>query len=300
MDNLKYKVSAIVSCYKGQKYLAAFLESVAAQTIKNQIEIVLVHNDPAPEELEIVKKFQNEHYGLFNHIVVPREKLAVSTNRAMKAASGKYLCVWNVDDLRTPNSLELMTKTLDENPDIGFTYGDYIIVNKWLSQEGKLVVNPEFQKKEFIQSMHTGPFYMWRKSLCAKIGYWDEQCLQGADYDFSSRLASESEGKKTSGFLGYYLDEGLGMSTNRATLQPIEAVFIQLRFGVYNKLDFWYYKRAKRYNIHNILDGGKWLSMDELAPHWREYAESKWWLVYAVVRYPFLMVKRTYKHFIKN
>jgi len=51
-------------------------------------------------------------------------------NTCIKEAKGEYVTIWNVDDLRTPNSLEMQMKALDENPDIALTYGDFIIVNK--------------------------------------------------------------------------------------------------------------------------------------------------------------------------
>ena len=293
------RVSALVSCYKGEKYLSAFLQNAAEQTMRDTLEIVLVHNQPSEQEKTIVRQFQEKYPGLVNHIVVSREPLAVSTNRAIQAAAGDYVCVWNVDDLRTPNSLELMAQTLDKNPQVAFTYGDYIVVKQWLSTKGRQVNNPEFEKKEFVESMHTGPFYMWRKSLCQKIGYWDEQCLQGADYDYSCRLACESEGKKTPGQLGYYLDEGLGLSTRRGSLQPIERTFIELRFGIYSKLDFWYYTMAKKYDVERVLQNGIWVPVDVLAPHRKHYTQSRLWLVYAVGRYPFWILLRAY-HYLKK
>lgn len=297
--NQSKKISAIVSIYKGEKYLQGFLDNVATQTVFDQLDLVVVHNEPTANEVSVIQKFQAKYQGVLNHIVVARESLAVSTNRAIRAAKGEYVCIWNVDDLRTQNSLEMMAKTLDEDPAAGFTYGDFSIVKRWLGKEGRKVSCPEFSKKEFVQSMFTGPFYMWRKILCEKIGYWDEQCRQGADFDFSSRLAVESTGKKTNGLLGYYLDEGLGMSTNRATLQPIERVFIELRFGVYHKLDFWYYNRAKKYRINEILYNGKWIKKEELMPHWQECAESKWWIAYALIRYPFWLAKRVIRYIAK-
>ncbi len=286
------RVSAIVSCYKGEKYLPAFLGNCAEQTMAAEAEIVLVHNQPSDEELRFVKDFKQQHPGLLNHIVVPREKLAISTNRAIKAASGEYVCVWNVDDLRTKNSLGLMAQTLDQCPEIGFTYGDYTIINQWQKTEGRYISPPEFEKREFIRGMHLGPFYMWRKNLCNSIGLWDEQCLQGADYEYAARLAVEYEGKKTQGLLGYYLDEGLGLSTKRATLQPIERTFIELRFGAYHKIDFWYLSRAKKYNINHVLTNDVWQDIDALAPQRRKFMESRFWLIYAVLRYPFWLVKR--------
>jgi len=291
------KVSVIVSCFNGSKYLSAFLENCAEQTIKDQTEIVLVHNEPSKEEIKIVKNFQERHQNLINYIIVPKESLAISTNRAIKLARGEYLCIWNVDDLRTSNSLELMVKTIDENQDTVFTYGDYIIVREWKSAEGYLVIAPKFEKKRFIENMHLGPFYMWRKSLCNFIRYWDEQFRSGADFDYAVRLAIESTGEKTEGLLGYYLDEGLGLSTKRATLQPIERTFIELRYGIYHKLDFWYYTRARKYKLQQVLEVGRWVDIDVLVPHRKRFMENRGWMIYAILRYPFWVVQRVINKF---
>jgi glycosyltransferase involved in cell wall biosynthesis len=295
-QNMEYKkpvkVSAIVSCFRGQKYLPAFLENCAQQTLAEQLEVVLVHNDPSPEELELVRFFETKHPGMVTHLVVGREPLAVSTNRAMKAAKGEYLCVWNVDDLRTPDSLEKMAAVLDNFFDIGFTYGDFIITHKWLGKTGQLVVSPEFARAAFVRSMHAGPFYMWRKQLCETLGYWDEQFKSGADFDYVVRLALESKGKKTIGLLGYYLDEGIGLSTGKTPWQAIERTMIELRYGVYRKLDFWYYKRAKAYRLNEVLQDGQWRKLSELSPHAGDFREGWEWKLFAFVRYPFWLCKR--------
>ena len=60
-------------------------------------------------------------------------------NRCIEFASGDYLCIWNVDDLRTPDSIEVMAKTLDDNPDIEFVYGNYTIVPNFGNTEGEYV-----------------------------------------------------------------------------------------------------------------------------------------------------------------
>ena len=290
----KKKVSAIVSCFNGQKYLPAFLDNCAAQTISARTEIILVHNNPSENEINIIHQFQEKHPGLINHIIVPREPLAVSTNRAIKVAAGEYVCIWNVDDLRTEDSLELMERTLDENPNNAFTYGDYIIVNQWQKTQGRKIITPEFEKLKCIQEMHLGPFYMWRKSLCATVGYWDEQFKSGGDFDYATRLAVESEGLKTRGLLGYYLDEGLGLSTGKTPWQPIERTVIELRFGVYHKLDFWYYNRAKKYRIVEILLDGKWFPLQNFVPHYRDFISNKINILWAVVKYPFWILQRIF------
>ncbi len=169
-----------------------------------------------------------------------------------------------------------------------------------MSQNGKKITSPEFEKKEFRRSMHLGPFYMWRKSACNQIGYFDEQCKQGADFEYAIRLATEYNGGKTQGLLGYYLDEGLGLSTRKNSLRPIEDDFILLRFGVYSKLDLWHLKKSLNYNREQVLTDGEWVDINKLSPHRRQLMESKIWVLYSIFRYPFWMAKRTLNYFVKK
>ncbi len=291
-ENRKIKVSAIASCYQGEKYLPAFLENCAEQTISGQIEIVLIHNDPSDNELGIVRQFQKKYPDLINHIVVPREPLAVSTNRAIQAASGEYLCIWNIDDLRTADSLELMMQTLDGNPDVGFSYGDYIAVSEWEGKEGQFVSAPEFEKQAFISCMLSGPFYMWRTGLCQTLGVWDEQFKCAADFDYAARLAVECTGMKAPGLLGWYLNAGLGLSTSGSPWQAIERTVVELRFRVCLKIDLQYVSQARKYRISHVLQNGAWVPIEQLMPHGKDFEKSKWGIFYTVSRHLFRTIKR--------
>ena len=111
------KVSTITACYKSGRYLKGFLDNVQTQTHKD-LEIVLDHNDPPDEEILLVEE-HNEKFGNIFHIKVEGvDPLGISWNRCIENASGDYLCIWSVDDLRTSDSIEVMAKVLDENPNI--------------------------------------------------------------------------------------------------------------------------------------------------------------------------------------
>lgn len=286
------KVSALVSCFNGAKYLPAFLDNAAEQTIAAQTEIVLVHNDPDPGELGLVEDFAGRYPGVLTHLVVPREPLAVSTNRAARAAQADYVCVWNVDDLRTPDSLQLMAQTLDARPNVGFTYGDYVLVEEFQATSGRSVGTPEFDRRAFTRSMLLGPFYMWRKELGAEIGYWDEQLRMGGDFDYAIRLALTADGEKTHGILGYYLDEGLGLSTGPTPLQRIERTMLELRYGSYDKVEVAYWRAARRYRLDAVRAGSDWIQLDDLVGDRLGYARSRAWLAVAVLRAPWSWLLR--------
>jgi glycosyltransferase involved in cell wall biosynthesis len=264
-------ISTITSCFKGERYLQKFLEDVARQTVLDKIEIVLAHNEPSDNEIKIVKDFQKKYPDIINHIIVnPAEPLSLSWNRCIDNARGKYVAIWNVDDLRTPNSLEIQMNTLDENPEIALTYGDFNIVNQFGKTTGNLIIPPEFEKREFIRSMHCGPFPMWRKEIHEKIGYFDEQLLSGADFDLMIRIALKYKMKKSKGLLGYFLNEARGASTAPTGRQPTERTVIELRYGIYDKIDLWYWREAKKYRIHEMLHRGSWIPLEKYFPNYQE------------------------------
>ena len=244
------KVSTITPCYNMSKYMKGFLDNLSTQTHKD-LEIVLDHNDPSDEEVKLVEDY-NELYDNILHIKVEGvDPIGTSMNRCIEYATGDYLCIWNVDDLRTPDSIEVMAKALDENPDVDFVYGNYIIVPKFGSTEGQYV-DETGREDELTTGMILGPYFMFRKSLLEKSGVFDEQLIQGADYDLALRLAFNAKGLHLPINLGYYLNEGLGQSTKPNSKQPIERTVIELRYNI-RVLEPHLVPYTRSYDVGNII-----------------------------------------------
>ena len=244
------KVSTITPCYNMSKYMKGFLDNLSTQTHKD-LEIVLDHNDPSEEEVKMVEEY-NEQYDNILHIKVEGvDPIGTSMNRCIEYATGDYLCIWNVDDLRTPDSIEVMAKALDENPDVDFVYGNYIIVPKFGSVEGQYV-DETGREDELTTGMILGPYFMFRKSLLEKSGVFDEQLVQGADYDLALRLAFNAKGLHLPINLGYYLNEGLGQSTKPNSKQPIERTVIELRYNI-RVLEPHLVPYTRSYDVGNII-----------------------------------------------
>ena len=244
------KVSTITPCYNMSKYMKGFLDNLSTQTHKD-LEIVLDHNDPSDEEVKLVEEY-NQQYDNILHIKVEGvDPIGTSMNRCIEYATGDYLCIWNVDDLRTPDSIEIMAKVLDDNPDIDLVYGNYVIVSKFGETNGQFVdVEPHIP--ELKEGMILGPFFMFRKSLIEKSGLFDEQLIQGPDYDLALRLVRNGKAHFIPDNLGYYLNEGLGMSTKPNSKQPIERTVIELRYNV-RVLEPQLVPHTREYDVENII-----------------------------------------------
>ena len=244
------KVSTITPCYNMSKYMKGFLDNLSTQTHKD-LEIVLDHNDPSDEEVKQVEEYNDQYDNILHIKVEGVDPIGISMNRCIEYATGDYLCIWNVDDLRTPDSIEVMAKALDENPDVDFVYGNYVIVPKFGSTEGQYV-DETGREEELTTGMILGPYFMFRKSLLEKSGVFDEQLVQGADYDLALRLAFNAKGLHLPINLGYYLNEGLGQSTKPNSKQPIERTVIELRYNI-RVLEPHLVPYTRTYDVGNII-----------------------------------------------
>ena len=244
------KVSTITPCYNMSKYMKGFLDNLSTQTHKD-LEIVLDHNEPTDEEINLVEEYNKEHDNIFHIQVEGVDPIGISMNRCIEFASGDYLCIWNVDDLRTPDSIEVMAKALDDNPDVDFVYGNYTIVSNFGGTQGQYV-DETGREDELTTGMILGPFFMFRKSIIEKSGVFDEQLIQGADYDLALRLAFNGKGLHLPVNLGYYLNEGLGQSTKPNSKQPIERTVIELRYNI-RVLEPHLVPYTREYDVENII-----------------------------------------------
>ena len=281
-------VSTITPCFRMKRYLQGFLESLPRQTFFEQLEVVLDHNEPSEEEVAWVRAFQEKHPGRLKHIIVEKvDPIGISMNRCIREASAELVTIWNVDDLRTPNSIEAQARLLLEQPDVGTVYGNFRVVRSFGATDGKLVDVSAVPASELTRSMIIGPFFMFRKALCEEAGYFDEQLKSGADFDLAIRLALHSKAAMTQAELGYYLNEGLGASTRPDSRQPIERTVIELRYGIYDKIDYDYLPRAVRYNVPYLLQFRQWVPVSQFVPHYEDFIQdrSNRWFVLGMKNY---------------
>lgn len=265
-------VSTISPCFKMKRYLKLFLEEYPKQTYFDQMELVLDHNEPDEEEVAWVKEFQAKYPRRIKHIITnPVAPIGTSMNTCIREASGKFLTIWNVDDIRTTDSIELQVKAMEEKG-ADIVFGDYEIVRTFESGgqvRGKLVAHSRIPSSEFTRSMIFGPFIMFKKSLTESAGLFDEQLVSGADFDLSIRLALNGKAVCADGLLGYYLNEGKGASTRPNSKQKLDRTLIELRYGIYDKVDYDLVPEASTLHIHHVMVDGLSNLIELYVPNYR-------------------------------
>ena len=263
------KISVLTSLYNCESFLQDYFHALTQIEGKEQIEVLLLHNAPQEKELAIV----TQHLPLFDfvrHIIIrEREPLYRTWNRGIQLSEGEYITVWNVDDVRFPDSIIQQVKALDNNPQAAIAYGDIWVSKQYGICGTKRTNSPLYNRythKKFLSEYHISCFQMWRKSIHSTIGYYDEQFTCIADFDFQIRAALHFLFVKTDEPLGIYLeDQPHKLSYNG--LQPLERNIICLRYADYRHLNFFLLPETKKkYQQSRMLIYDEWEDFTEKAP----------------------------------
>lgn len=247
------QVTTLTSCYKGGKFLQRFIKNAESQSYNNlylNIELVM----PTRKEISILKKnsknMKNLDFNIYENLIT----LPEAWNRTILTKQSEYYCIWNVDDLRTEDSIESMVAALDDNPECDFVYGNYYIVDKFGSQKGGLI-DEKGREDELQKSMILGPFFMFRAKVLDSIGLFDEQLLSGADYDFAMRLSRNFKGIHIDKNLGYYLNTSSGLSTRKNSVQELERTVVEIRYNIPVINKSLITKASEKYRVHHLKYG---------------------------------------------
>ena len=232
------KVSIISTFYKAETFLEQFLEDLTSQTIFDDCELILIDSASPGKEQEIVlkytEKYNNIIYKRYDELFPPTE----GHNIAMKMASGKYITWAMIDDRKREDNLEILLKTLEDNPDIDLAYGDCLVTdikNEKFSESTSTTKSEhsmlDFSPENMIKCL-PGPMPMWTRRMVDTAGFFDHENQDFCD-DWEMWLRCVSYGfkfKKVNESIGLYLEGGRSQIDNNIEQRKEEAALF-FRYG---------------------------------------------------------------------
>ena len=170
-------VTAIVTFWNREQYLAEAIESVLAQN--RVLELVLVDDGSTDASVEIARRFvppgrlvQQENRGS-----------AGASNTGVRNATGDYVAFCDSDDLWTSDKLDAQLGALAADPTLDFVFGH---AEEFLSPE----IDPATARTRALRAVIPAALpsaALVRKSLFDRVGPFDETLHNGAWIDWYAR-----------------------------------------------------------------------------------------------------------------
>ncbi|MCA9422539.1 MAG: glycosyltransferase, partial [Nitrospira sp.] len=226
------RISVIVAAYNAERFMRGALEDLEAQTIAEQIEIIIVETGSQTEEFKIITEFQARYGNIIYVRTSQRETPAAACNRGIRMARGKYITLAPTDDRRRKDALHVLASELDGHQDVALVYGD-VFVSNFENQTFTTHIRcgyhirPEFSQDIMLSGCHMGPQAMWRKSVHDEVGYFDENLPSAADYEFWCRIAERYPMKHIPSFLGVYYENPDGIINSNLERARRETLDVQ-------------------------------------------------------------------------
>ena len=118
-------VSIIMPNYNSQKYVEKTIKSVLAQTYQNW-ELLFVDDCSTDKSLEIARSFNDDRIKIFQN--EENSGAAISRNRAISEAKGRWIAFLDSDDLWQEDKLLKHVAFMAEN-DVAFSCTPYSVIN---------------------------------------------------------------------------------------------------------------------------------------------------------------------------
>ena len=134
-------ITVIINCYNGEKFLNKCFDSILNQSYKN-FEIIFWNNKSEDNSFRIAKQYKDKRIKIFNSRT--HTNLSTARNRAIKKATGEYICFLDVDDYWDKKKLEKQIQSF-KNKDIGVSFTNFWYVKKFKTTNEKKKVNLQFK-----------------------------------------------------------------------------------------------------------------------------------------------------------
>ena len=276
----KPKLSAIVSYYNGSRFLMDFLENYKEQEDVIETEMVFVPCLLSNSDKQIILDFKEKNPDI--KIILLEQSILLKQsecwNIGIVASNSDWVTIWNIDDLRSKNSLKTTIKLIESKKNVVGVTGNFVISRKFKDFFGIFIDHTKYSGKEFTRSMILGPFFAFKKQVCESIGYFDEQLKVCSDFDFAIRLAAFGEIFVSNSVLGYFLDEGKGLSTTGNGIQPLERTLVEIRYNILDKIENKYIpllnQKENEYSKEYIIQFGNKIFIKHLIANFASFMQN--------------------------
>ncbi|MCK5505865.1 MAG: glycosyltransferase [Thermodesulfovibrionia bacterium] len=194
-------VSIITPSYNSGKYLEATIRDILDQDYSN-IEYIVIDGGSTDESISIIKQYEKN---ITYWVSEPDEGISDAFNKGIKVSKGEIIGIHNAGDGYPDGAIEIAVKSLFENPDYDFVYGDMVYTDS--AGKPEHVMKGERNYLDKINSTLptlNHPTVFVRRNVYETCGLFDTSYKIAMDYEFFLRITHA--GKK-----GRYIEKPLAL-----------------------------------------------------------------------------------------
>lgn len=187
-------ISVVIPAYQAAQYIAAALDSVLAQTLKDY-EIIVV-NDGSPDTAELENALQPYRHAIA-YLRQENQGVSEARNAGIRAARGKYIAPLDADDMWAPEHLAAQVAVLDSDSSIDVIYADSRIFGD-APEAGRTVMelSPStgevtFERLVTRQCTVHLCVCVCRRAALLRAGLFDSSLRRAEDIDLWLRVVSQ-------------------------------------------------------------------------------------------------------------
>ncbi len=195
-------VSVVMPAYNAEKYIGEAITSVLKQTYPNY-ELVIVNDGSTDNTGNIISRYRDEFYDKIVYIDKGvNEGTALTLNRAIHEAKGKYVCWLSADDMFYENAVEALVDYLEKHRQYDIAFSDYELIDS-----NSVFVRGSFFKRDMIELLDHNVYQPYKgllmegciisgcsiivpKKCFEEAGGFNHRYRYAHDYDLWLRFAS--------------------------------------------------------------------------------------------------------------
>ena len=225
-------VSMITTFCEGGEFLQSFLENITNQTIFSQCELIIVDANSQGNEKDIISTYTEKYDNIVYCRLEKKLKPTPCINIASMLSSGKYISWSFLDDLKSPDCIEVLLGEITDH-DVDLVYGDVLVTDKYNSHFNRDVSSTVLENSSFDFSRENmikclpGPMPLYKASLHDRCGFFDTINCDYAD-DWEMWLRAVDRGcvfKKINKTIGMYLSGGRSQQNDIAQRKEEAEIF---------------------------------------------------------------------------
>ena len=225
--NKDYLATIFCPLYKGEKFIEGYMEDMISQSVFSRVKFHILDCNSPENEYETIERYLGYENILYERLGED-PGLYEAWNICCKRANTDLIGNWNVDDRKSPWSLEALIQPFLLDQDLDISYGATFISNKANESWEEVQKNTVFPCHEirvwedlvYNNSPHCMP--VWKKSIHDRFGYFDSSYKTAAHSDMWIRAAKGgAKIKMIKDLVGIYYDNPKGRSTNPESLKQM-------------------------------------------------------------------------------